>query len=147
MFADGATLPESQTNVPVQFDDVFKMFDTKTRGAVQEDLDGFGDTLASRGSALNDTIASLPALFGHLEPVARYLSDPSTELTRFFDGAQLVHGRGGAGGAGQRRAVREDGDDVRRDRPQPARSEGDDQRVARRRSRSRPSRWPPSSRC
>jgi phospholipid/cholesterol/gamma-HCH transport system substrate-binding protein len=66
MFADGATLPESQTNVPVQFDDVFKMFDPKTRGAVQEDLDGFGDTLASRGSALNDTIASLPALFGKM---------------------------------------------------------------------------------
>ena len=83
---------QSQTNVPVQFDDVFKMFDPKTRAAVQEDLDGFGDTLASRGSALNDTIASLPALFGHLEPVARYLSDPSTELTRFFNGLNSFMG-------------------------------------------------------
>ena len=92
MFADGATLPESRTDVPVQFDDVFKMFDAKTRGAVQEDLDGFGDTLAARGSALNDTIASLPALFGHLEPVARYLSDPSTELTRFFNGLNSFMG-------------------------------------------------------
>jgi virulence factor Mce-like protein len=82
-FADGATLPESQTDVPVQFDDVFKMFNTPTRNAVQQNLDGFGDTLASRGSALNDTIASLPSLFGYLEPVARYLSAPSTELTRF----------------------------------------------------------------
>jgi virulence factor Mce-like protein len=92
MFADGATLPVSQTNVPIQFDDVFKMFDTKTRGAVQEDLDGFGDTLASRGSALNDTIASLPSLFGYLQPVARYLSDPSTELTRFFNGLNSFMG-------------------------------------------------------
>ena len=84
-FADGATLPVTQTDVPVQFDDVFKIFDTKTRGAIQNNLVGFGDTLASRGSALNDTLASLPSLFGHLEPVARYLSDPSTELIRFVD--------------------------------------------------------------
>jgi virulence factor Mce-like protein len=91
-FADGATLPESQTKVPVQFDDVFKMFDVKTRGSIQQSLVGFGDTLASRGSSLNDTIASLPPLLGHLEPVARYLSDPSTELTRFFNGLNSFMG-------------------------------------------------------
>jgi hypothetical protein len=91
-FADGGTLPESQTNVPVQFDDVFKAFNTPTRSAIQQNLVGFGDTLASRGSALNDTIASLPPLFGHLEPVARYLSDPSTELTRFFVGLNSFMG-------------------------------------------------------
>lgn len=84
-FADGATMPASQTNVPVQFDDVFKMFDTPTRNAIQTNLVGFGDTLASRGSALNDTIASLPSLFGYLQPVAQYLSAPSTELIRFFN--------------------------------------------------------------
>ncbi|WP_447406367.1 hypothetical protein, partial [Clostridium perfringens] len=33
-----------------------------------------------------------PALFGHLEPVARYLSDPSTELTRFFNGLNSFMG-------------------------------------------------------
>ena len=82
-FADGATLPEAQTNVPVQFDDVFKMFNTPTRDAAQQNLVGFGDALASRGSALNDTISSLPALFQYLRPVAQYLSAPSTELTRF----------------------------------------------------------------
>ena len=92
MFADGATLPINQTNVPVQFDDVFKMFDPKTRAAAQQELVGFGDTLASRGSALNDTIASLPPLFGNLEPVARYLSDPSTELTRFLTGLNSFMG-------------------------------------------------------
>jgi virulence factor Mce-like protein len=88
-FADGATMPESQTNVPVQFDDVFKMFNPPTRAAAQQNLVGFGDTLASRGSALNDTIASLPPLFGYLRPVAQYLSDPSTELTRFFENLNL----------------------------------------------------------
>jgi hypothetical protein len=60
------------------------MFDAKTRPAVQNNLVGFGDTLAARGSALNDTIASLPSLFQHLRPVAQYLSDPHTELSRFL---------------------------------------------------------------
>ena len=91
-FADGATLPESQTHVPVQFDDVFKTFNPPTRNAIQQNLVGFGDTLASRGSALNDTIASLPPLFGYLRPVAQYLSDPSTELTRFFNGLNSFMG-------------------------------------------------------
>jgi virulence factor Mce-like protein len=91
-FADGATLPEAQTDVPVQFDDVFKMFDAKTRGAVQTNLVGFGDTLASRGSALNDTIAALPPLFARLEPVARYLSDPNTGLLRFLGNLNLFVG-------------------------------------------------------
>jgi virulence factor Mce-like protein len=91
-FADGATMPESQTDVPVQFDDVFKAFNTPTRSAIQQNLIGFGDTLASRGSALNDTIASLPPLFGYLRPVAQYLSDPSTELTRFFTGVNSFMG-------------------------------------------------------
>jgi phospholipid/cholesterol/gamma-HCH transport system substrate-binding protein len=81
---DGATLPASQTTVPVQFDDINKIFDAKTRPAVQKDLVGFGDALAARGSSLNDTFAALPALLGHLTPVARYLSAPSTQLTRFL---------------------------------------------------------------
>jgi hypothetical protein len=74
----------SRTRVPVQFDDINTMFDARTRPAVQHNLAGYGDVLTARGSALNDTIASLPALFGHLRPVAKYLSDPHTELTRFL---------------------------------------------------------------
>jgi ABC-type transporter Mla subunit MlaD len=84
VFADGGVMPVSQTSVPVQFDDINQMFDARTRPAVERNLVGFGDALASRGSALNDTIASLPGLFRHLEPVARYLSDPRTGLTRFL---------------------------------------------------------------
>jgi virulence factor Mce-like protein len=84
IIADGGLLPITQTTVPVQFDDIFKTFDAKTRTAIQNDLYGFGNTLAGRGSALNDTIASLPELLTHLQPVAAYLSDPNTQLTRFF---------------------------------------------------------------
>jgi virulence factor Mce-like protein len=84
LYADGGLLSISHTTVPVQFDDIFKTFDAKTRIAIQRDLYGFGNTLAGRGSALNDTIASLPELLQHLQPVAAYLSDPNTQLTRFF---------------------------------------------------------------
>jgi len=84
VFADGGTMLIAQTKVPVQFEDIFSTFDPKTRTAVDQNLVGFGDALAGRGSALNDTIASLPALFGYLRPVAQYLSNPSTGLTRFF---------------------------------------------------------------
>lgn len=82
---DGGTLPISQTNVPIQFDDVLSTFTPKTRTAIQQNLAGLGDTLAGRGSALNDTIHTLPALLGHLEPVARYLSDPKTGLSRLLN--------------------------------------------------------------
>jgi hypothetical protein len=85
MFSDGGTMPISQTTVPVQFEDVNLAFDAKTRTAIENNLVGFGDTLAARGSALNDTFAALPSLLQHLTPVATYLAAPSTELTRFFD--------------------------------------------------------------
>jgi virulence factor Mce-like protein len=84
VFSDGGVMRVSHTTVPVQFDDINTLFDNKTRPAVQKNLVGYGDTFAARGSSLNDTIASLPSLFGHLRPVAHYLADPNTQLTRFF---------------------------------------------------------------
>ena len=84
LIADGGTLPVSQTTVPVQFEDIFQTFNPRTRQAIQSNLVGIGNTLAGRGSDLNDTIASLPELLGHLAPVAAYLSNPTTQLTRFL---------------------------------------------------------------
>ncbi len=85
VFADGATMPVSQTNVPVQLDQVFDIFNPPTRTAVQGNLVGFGDTFAARGGDLSSTIQSLPALLGYLTPVAAYLSDPASGLVRFFN--------------------------------------------------------------
>jgi ABC-type transporter Mla subunit MlaD len=85
VFSDGATMPISQTNVPVQLDQVFNIFNPPTRTAIQGNLVGFGDTFAARGGDLSSTIQSLPALLGYLTPVAAYLSDPWSQLTRFFD--------------------------------------------------------------
>ncbi|MGI9185477.1 MAG: MlaD family protein [Solirubrobacteraceae bacterium] len=84
MYADGGTMKINHTSVPVQFEDVNQLFDAKTRTAIDKNLVGFGDVLAGRGSALNDTFAALPRLFQHLTPVAAYLANPSSQLTRFF---------------------------------------------------------------
>ena len=83
-YSDGGTMPITQTTVPVQFEDLNTAFNAPTRKAIQQNLVGFGNTLAGRGSSLNDTFASLPRLLGYLRPVAAYLSDPKTELTRFL---------------------------------------------------------------
>jgi virulence factor Mce-like protein len=83
-FPDGGVMPVGQTSVPVRIDQVFDGYTPPTRTAIQQNLVGFGDALAGRGSALNDTIAALPSLLGRLRPVARYLAAPSTELTRFL---------------------------------------------------------------
>jgi virulence factor Mce-like protein len=85
VFPDGGVVKVAHTTVPVQFDDINTLFDARTRPAVERNLAGYGDALAARGSSLNDTISTLPSLFGHLQPVAQYLSDPNTELTRFFE--------------------------------------------------------------
>jgi virulence factor Mce-like protein len=92
LIKDGGTLPITQTRVPVQFEDVFQAFDAKTRRAIDANLVGFGDAFASRGSALNDTLAALPSFLGYLRPVTQYLADPHTELVRLLNNLEGVMG-------------------------------------------------------
>jgi virulence factor Mce-like protein len=91
---DGDTIPLRQTNIPVQFEDVYKIFDEPTRRASQQNLDGFGNAFTGRGVDLNTTISFLPQLFRYLEPVTRTLAQPGTQLGRFFrelgDAARIV---------------------------------------------------------
>jgi virulence factor Mce-like protein len=81
---DGDAIPLDHTYSQVQFDDLNKLFDQKTRNASQTNLSEFGNAFTGRGQDLNTTISQLPALFGYLEPVAKNLSDPQTEFGRFF---------------------------------------------------------------
>jgi virulence factor Mce-like protein len=93
-YKDGDTVPVARTEVNVDIDEVFNMFDTKTRKASQDNLRGFGDSFAGRGEAVGRTVEEAPRLFGHLEPVARNLAAPDTRLARFFkelgDAARIV---------------------------------------------------------
>src|SRR6266545_745866 len=68
-FADGATMPARQAEVPVELDELYNMFDEPTRQAVQGNLEGFGDALAARGADINRTIEVAPPFLGHLQSV------------------------------------------------------------------------------
>jgi virulence factor Mce-like protein len=81
---DGDTIPLAQTTVPVQFDDLFKLFPKNTRLASQDNLVGFGNAFTGRGADLNTTIAKLPRFFGYLAPVAANLASPRTDIAGFF---------------------------------------------------------------
>jgi virulence factor Mce-like protein len=93
-YDDGETLPVTQTQIPVDLDRVFELFDKPTRDASKVNLRGFGDAFTGRGEALGRTIDELPRLFGHLEPVMANLSSPQTDLKDFFkelgDAARIV---------------------------------------------------------
>jgi virulence factor Mce-like protein len=83
--AAGSTIPVRQARPPVvELDELFSMFDDKTRVGSRNSLDGFGGGLAGRGQDINTAIAAFVPLLADLEPVARNLSDPDTRLNRFF---------------------------------------------------------------
>ena len=81
----GSVIPVRQARpAVVELDDLFGMFDAKTRRGQQNALDGFGGGFAGRGQDINTAIAAFVPLLEDLEPVARNLSDPDTRLDRFF---------------------------------------------------------------
>jgi virulence factor Mce-like protein len=83
-FKDGDTIPVKQASEPLEFEDVFSTFDSKTRPHIQNATEGFGDAFAGRGQSLNRSIEALNPFFKALTPVMENLSDPSTELDQFF---------------------------------------------------------------
>ena len=83
-YESGDTLPAAQAKVPVDIDDVYDIFDARTRKAGQEALGGYGTALAGRGVDLNSTIVAAPSLFAHLAHVTRNLADPQTALPTFL---------------------------------------------------------------
>lgn len=82
----GREIPVSQTREPVDIDQLFNMFDEKTRTAIQQNTINFGDGLAGRGLELNDTIHTLRPLVAHAIPVLQNLASPQTDLRGFFKG-------------------------------------------------------------
>jgi virulence factor Mce-like protein len=82
--APGATIPVSQTRLPVQVDDIFKMFNAPTRAAARANLNVFGDAFASRGPDLNQALGQLQPLVTHLLAVTRVLNDPRTRWGELF---------------------------------------------------------------
>ena len=74
----GATIPVSQTREPVDLNQLFDMFNQKTRTAIQKNTINFGDGLAGRGLGLNEAIATLRPLVTNAIPVLRNIAAPKT---------------------------------------------------------------------
>ena len=80
----GGTIPVSQTSEPVDIDELFNMFDQKTRTAIKVNNINFGNGLAARGLGLNNTISELRPLVNNAIPVLHNLALPETGLHELF---------------------------------------------------------------
>jgi virulence factor Mce-like protein len=80
----GQEIPVSQTREPVDIEELFNMFDKKTRTAIKVNTNNFGDGLAGRGPTLNNVIAELRPLVTRAIPVLHNLAAPSTGLHELF---------------------------------------------------------------
>jgi virulence factor Mce-like protein len=81
---DGKTLPVSQAHEPVEIQDFFNMFDKRTRTAIAQNTNTFGDGLAGRGLGLNNTISTLRPLVQNAVPVLHNLASPQTGFGQLF---------------------------------------------------------------
>jgi len=91
-----ATIPISQTREPVDINQLFNMFDQKTRTAIQENTINFGDGLAGRGLGLNNTISTLRPLVINATPALRNLAAPKTGLAELFVALDRAASQGAA---------------------------------------------------
>jgi virulence factor Mce-like protein len=83
-YAAGDTIPLRFASQPLELENVFSMFDRKTRPALKQSTEGFGDAFAGRGQSLNVAIEALNPFLRYLAPVAHNLARPSTKLDNFF---------------------------------------------------------------
>ena len=86
-YQNGDTIPlrRASENAP-ELEDVLSTFAPETRNDARDSLEGFGNSIAGRGPAINTTIRELEPFTRYLLPVMRNLSDPDTELRNFFPG-------------------------------------------------------------
>ena len=91
-FNDGATVSLRQTSAAVDLDQVLSMFSPPTRKGVVASTVGFSDGLSGRGAGLNSAIGAFVPLLTDLEPVARNLAAPNTDLKGFLQGLESFAG-------------------------------------------------------
>jgi virulence factor Mce-like protein len=80
----GATIPVSHAREPVQIQGLFNIFDKKTRIAIQQNTNAFGDGFAGRGVGLNSTLHTLRPLAENAVPVLHNLASPQTGFGQLF---------------------------------------------------------------
>ena len=100
-------------------------------------LQGFGDAFAARGTSLNEAISALNPLFANLRPVSAGARGPDHAARPLLPRARRRRPDRRAGRRGQRRAVHQRRDHLRRDLIRPAGAAGHDlRRPARARGRA-----------
>jgi virulence factor Mce-like protein len=82
----GGTLALRNAKLPVDLDDVVSTFDRPTRRGLATTISELGVGLAGRGTDLNRSLESLPAVFRDLTVVSRTLAKPETDLHGFITG-------------------------------------------------------------
>ena len=80
----GGVIPLENAHATVEIEDVLSTFNPRTRAAARAALVGYGDAFAGRGEELNRAIGQLRPFLDDLTVVMRVLSDPATQLDRFF---------------------------------------------------------------
>jgi virulence factor Mce-like protein len=84
-YRNGDTIPLSRAGQDApELEDVLSTFAPRTRDDARRSLEGFGDSIAGRGPAINIAIRELEPFTRYLLPVMRNVSDPRTELRNFF---------------------------------------------------------------
>lgn len=86
-FENGDTVPlRNASQGAPELEDVLSTFQPETRSDARNALEGFGNSIAGRGPAINTTIRELEPFTRYLLPVMRNLSDPDAELRNLFPG-------------------------------------------------------------
>lgn len=98
---NGGHLPLRQSTSAVEFEDLLNTFDPRVREGNKRSLQEFGNAFAGRGADLNSAIGQIDPLFANLEPVARIVGNPDTQLAEFIRVlAQVATDYAAAGEAG-----------------------------------------------
>lgn len=84
MLKPGATIPLTHTSLPVELDDLFSMFNPKTRRSAQTGLATYGVGLADRGTDLNHALGGVKNLVDTLQPVMNNVLAPRTRWAQLF---------------------------------------------------------------
>ncbi len=80
----GGTISVSHASEPVETQDLFNMFDKKTRIAIEQNTNAFGNGYAGRGVGINNTFHTLRPLIEHAVPVLHNLASPQTSIGQLF---------------------------------------------------------------
>jgi phospholipid/cholesterol/gamma-HCH transport system substrate-binding protein len=91
--ADGARLPDAQVEPTVQLDEIFGVFNPRTRHAFQRSAAEFAKAFSGPGAqALNDSIGNLEGTATSGERLLRVLDSQRGDLRRFVRNGSVVFG-------------------------------------------------------